>query len=423
MRCRAGGRGACLPTALRPMTSRRSFLRFLAGSPVLAAFPGCGFTESPSAERRLLERLGLDPDGPVGTPGDALSVFDLEAAARAVLPPAHFGYVQTGVDGDRTLRANAAAFDRYYLRPRRLVDVSRIDAGVRLFGIEWPTPIVLAPAGSQRALHPEGELATARAARSRNHLQILSTMSSTPIEAVAEARGEPLWFQLYPTGRWDVTEQLLRRAEAAGSPVVVLTVDIPAGVSNRETLERAIRRDSRDCDACHLPGVGAIKPMFQGTGFQPSDFPQSALTWEFLSRLRDATTMKVLIKGIVTAEDAARCVERGVDGIIVSNHGGRAEESGRGSLDSLPEVAAAVRGRVPVLMDGGIRRGTDIFKALALGADAVCIGRPYLWGLGAFGQAGVERVLDLLRAELHVTMEFAGASSIGAIDSSYIGMA
>lgn len=403
------------------MHSRRSFLRFLAGSP-LFALSGCGFLDSPGAERRLAAELGLDLDQLITSPEEALNVFDFEAAARATLSEAHFGYLQTGVDQDLTLRANTAAFDRYYLRPRRLVDVSRIDMSTRLFGLDWPSPIILAPAGSQRGFHPEGELATARAARSRNHLQILSTVSSTPVEAVAEARGEPVWFQLYPTGRWDVTQRLLRRAESAGSPVVVLTVDIPGGKSNRETLARAIRRDPRACGQCHLPGQGIIgKPMFEGTGLQMSEWPQTALTWEFLSRLRDETPMKLVVKGIVTAEDADRCIQQGVDGIIVSNHGGRAEESGRATLDSLPEVVAAVQGRVPVLMDSGIRRGTDILKVLALGADAVCIGRPYLWGLSAFGQPGVEKVLDLLRTELHVAMEFSGAVRLSGIERSHLG--
>ncbi|MEE8134017.1 MAG: alpha-hydroxy acid oxidase, partial [Gemmatimonadales bacterium] len=218
---------------------------------------------------------------------------------------------------------------------------------------------------------------------------------------------------------------LLSRAEGAGCPVVVLTVDLPVN-SNRNTERRYAAADDRDCVTCHTPtveGYFSRKRMFDSvdvsnlTGlFAPS------LTWEFIQRLKDTTDMRIVVKGIVTGDDAERCVDHGADGIIVSNHGGRAEESGRATILSLTEVVAAVRGRLPVIVDSGFRRGNDILKALALGATAVGIGRPYLWGLGAFGQPGVERVLDILRGELEIAMQLAGRPTIGDIDRSLLGM-
>ena len=410
---------------LGSLRSRRAFLRFLAGSPLLSlvGLHACSNGNSAGSRRKGISASGLDLDQIISSSDEAINVFDFEAVARNNLPPAHFGYMATGVDDDATLRANREGFQRIHLRPRRLVDVTHSDTGVELFGESWDSPIVISPAGSQRAFHPEGELAVANAARTRGHLQILSTVTTTSVEDVVEARGAPVWYQLYPTSKWTVTQALLRRAEAAGCPVVVLTVDLPAG-SNRETLERYIKTDTRDCSSCHEEGFrGAVrrKPMFDGldlTGVTELYAP--GLTWDFVRRLKDNTNMRVVVKGIVTREDAARCVRSGADGIIVSNHGGRAEESGRATIQSLPEVLEAVAGRVPVLVDGGFRRGNDVLKAMALGASAICIGRPYLWGLGAFGQEGVERVLDIMRAELELAMKLAGTPTLSDVGPSLV---
>lgn len=409
------------PDAVR--SSRRAFLRFLAGSPLLSllGLPAC----RPSTDGGT-GRAG-DLDAVLSSPDDAINVFDFEAVAAQRIPPAHFGYLATGVDDDATVRANREGFARYRLRPRRLVDVSRVDASVELFGERWETPIVLCPVGSQRAFHPEGEEAVARAARAKQHLQILSTVTTTGVEDVIAARGAPVWYQLYPTTNWRITERLVRRAEAAGCPVLVLTVDLPVA-SNRETERRYARRDPRDCAQCHDPSAGGYfrrKRMFDGLDLSGVETRIGGLfnpaqTWDVVGRLRDSSSMKLVIKGIVTREDAERCARYGVDGIIVSNHGGRAEESGRATILSLPEVVDAVRGRMPVLLDGGVRRGNDILKALALGAAAVGIGRPYLWGLGAFGQAGVEKVLEILRAELRVAMQLAGAANAATLDRSFV---
>jgi isopentenyl diphosphate isomerase/L-lactate dehydrogenase-like FMN-dependent dehydrogenase len=251
-------------------------------------------------------------------------------------------------------------------------------------------------------------------------LQVLSTVSTVSVEDVSRAAGRPIWQQLYPTSSWTVTEKIVHRAEAAGCPVLVITVDLPAG-RNTETASRSKALDSRKCIACHpVPIFSGRKPMFDGLDTTGLKVFSPAFTWESVRRVKAMTRMRILLKGIVTAEDAKLAVDQGVDGVIVSNHGGRAEESGRASIDCLPEVIEAVRGGVPVFLDGGIRRGTDIFKALALGARAVGIGRPYLWGLGAFGQPGVERVLDILRVELELVMAQCGARSISEIKATHI---
>ena len=412
-------------------SSRRRFLKYLAGSPL---FLGTGWggphgafgQEKTAATSRDAERFGYSqfPRMPIKSPEDAADVFDFRVVAEQNLPPAHYGYIATGVDGEGTLAANRRAFEDVGIRPRRLVDVSDPDMSVELFGRRWTSPIGIAPCGSQKAFHPEGEVAVARAAGTMDHLQLLSTVTTSGVEEVNEAKGDPVWYQLYPTTSFDVTKQLVARAEAAGCPAVVLTVDLPVG-SNRITTALSARLDDRECSVCHVPGYAGYvsrKSMFEGIEVQDvtgrSRFAGNndpSLTWDVIKRLRDATSMKLLLKGIVTAEDAELCLEHGVDGIVVSNHGGRAEESGVGTLESLPEVVEVIAGRIPVIMDSGIRRGVDIFKALALGADTVLIGRAYLWGLAAFGEQGVEAVLRTLRAELKLAMQLAGTPSLGDI--------
>jgi isopentenyl diphosphate isomerase/L-lactate dehydrogenase-like FMN-dependent dehydrogenase len=390
--------------------SRRAFLKFLAESPVLALVPQSTY------------KFAGRGDGPIASPEEAIDVFDFEVVAQKTLDPAHWGYLATGTDDDGTIRANREGFSRFQLRPRRLVDIREIDTETEILGTKFPTPIVLAPTGRQKAFHPEGEVAVARGARKGDHLQILSTVTSTGVEKVIEARGAPIWYQLYAEYDWESTRALVKRAERAGASAVALTVDLLGG-SNRETVKRFARLDTRDCSGCH-PSAFAdyvrTKPMYDGLEVSgPSNYRES-LSWDFVRKLRDATTMKVLIKGIVTAEDTLLAVENGVDGVIVSNHGGRAENSLRGTIECLPEVVDAANGRIAVLIDGGFRRGTDFFKALALGADAVCIGRPYLWGLASFGQPGVEAVLEILRRELVMVMKQMGTTTIAGIGRSSI---
>jgi isopentenyl diphosphate isomerase/L-lactate dehydrogenase-like FMN-dependent dehydrogenase len=385
---------------------RRRFLKFLAGSPLLASLPAAAWQEAAS----------------LGDPKDALNVMDFEAAARKALPPAHYGYMATGVDDDYTLRANHEAYRHIQLRPRRLVDVREASQRIRLFGTAWESPIFICPTGYQRAFHPEGEVATAHAARTKKNLMILSTVTTTPVEEVNREYGGTVWYQLYASSNWAITEKLVKRAEAAGCPVLVWTIDLMGG-RNTETQSRLRRLDTRDCNTCHANGgPGALRrmPMFAGLDLAGVSLGAPAATWEMVERLKKLTSMRVVLKGIEVREDAELACQHGADGIIVSNHGGRAEESGRATIECLPEVAEAVRGRIPVMIDGGIRRGSDAFKALALGASAVGIGRPYLWGLSAFGQAGVERVIDILRSELTLVMRQCGTRSVEEITRAHV---
>lgn len=376
---------------------RREFLRFLAASPLLAQS---------------------------SNPEDALSISDLEELCHKALPPAHWGYLATGVDDDKTLKANLSAFGHIGLKPRRLVDVSKTDLSVEVLGERWASPLFLCPVGAQQAFNPEGEVAVARAAKAKSTTQILSTASSRSVEDVAKGLGRAPWYQLYIPSKWNDTERLIRRVEAAGCPVLVWTVDL-FGSRNSETLSRLMRTDTRDCAACHPKGPELIVkglpapqhlPMLDGLG--KSTNPPEA-SWDWVERLKKMTRMKVVLKGIDNAEDARLAREHGADGILLSNHGGRATETLRATIDCLPEVLDAARG-VPVLIDGGFRRGTDIYKALALGARAVGVGRPYIYGLTAFGQAGVERVIEILRAELEMTMRQCGTPSIARIGKASV---
>ena len=290
-----------------------------------------------------------------------------------------------------------------------------------ILGVTYESPIVIAPTGSNRAFHPDGELAVARAARTGNHLQILSTVATASVEEATAARGAPIWFQLYPTREWGVGDRLVKRALGAGCPVIVLTVD-NLGPQKWETFVRLRRTDTRECGSCHgLNTYLSRKPNFEGIDLKGTASTAAAnLTWDYVKRLRDSMPAKIVLKGILAPEDAKLAAEIGIDGVIVSNHGGRAEDGGGGTIDALPDIVEATAGRMPILIDSGFRRGTDIVKALALGARAVCIGRPYLWGLGAFGQAGVERVLEILRGETRAAMQQLGAPSLGDLRPSLV---
>lgn len=412
-------------------SARRRFLGFLAASPLLVSG---GLIHGPLAKLLALnagEEKGAHEvlegvaqgENLITSPDQAFDVMDFEAVARKVLPPAHFGYLATGVDDDATVRANREGFSHLEIRSRRMIDVSRIDTSVRLFGTPWTSPIVLSPVSAQKAFHPDGESASAKAARAKQHLMILSTAATTSVEDVTAARGAPVWQQLYATDVWEVGRAIVKRAEVAGCPVLVLTVDLQPN-SNRETLWRAKKADTRDCKMCHEEGFAGYLhqfPMFDRLDVsQVHDLHKTDMNWDFVKRLKDTTKMKLVLKGIVTREDAQLAVEHGVDGLIVSNHGGRAEETLRSTVECLPEVVQGCAGKIPVLIDGGFRRGTDIFKALALGASSICIGRPYNWGLAAFGQPGVEAVLAILRRELEGIMRQAGTTSIDKVTPAYV---
>jgi 4-hydroxymandelate oxidase len=398
-------------------TSRRQFLKFLSASPLFAygGLPAFG-QEIPS---KLPDPMIWAPPHTlqlIKTPKEAINVFDFEPVMRQNVPPAHFGYMASGIDDEVTLRANRQDFLKFQLRPRRLVDVSKVDMSVEILGVKYDTPIIIAPVGGQKAFHEEGEIAVAKAAKVGNHLQILSTATTSSPEDVTAARGGPIWYQLYATNKWEVAKAFVTRAEKAGCPVVAITVDRSGG-RNQETLFRLRGSDTRDCSGCHdrtsLQTTLVRRSMYQGVDISGlTNTQSSAMTWDFIKRMRDVTKMKIVLKGILAHEDAELAAENGIDAVIVSNHGARSEDSGRSTIDALPEIVAAVNGRIPILIDSGFRRGTDIVKALAMGANAVCVGRPYVWGLGAFGQAGVERVLELLRIELRAAMQQVGAPSI-----------
>jgi 4-hydroxymandelate oxidase len=398
-------------------TSRRRFLQFLAGSPLFASLPA--FAEGPAPGVKLPDPLMWAPlktENLIKSPKDAINVFDFEPVCRVNVPPAHFGYMASGIDDEVTLRANREGFLKFQLRPRRLVDVSKVDMTAEILGVKYDSPIIIAPVGGQRSFHADGEVAVAKAAKAGNHLQILSTATNIGVEEVTAARGQPLWYQLYATNSWDVAKAMVTRAEKAGCLAVAVTVDRSGG-RNQETLFRLVPTDSRDCNACHERGSLATnmkrRAMYQGLDLSGlTNTQSSAMTWDFLKRLRDTTKMKIVLKGILAHEDAVLAADAGMDAIIVSNHGARSEDSGRSTIDALPEIVEAVKGRMPILVDSGFRRGTDMVKALAMGASAVCVGRPYIWGLGAFGQAGVERVLELMRVELYGAMQQVGAPSI-----------
>ena len=303
------------------------------------------------------------------------------------------------------------------------MDVSKLDTQCRVLGDVWKQPFYFSAVSSMRAFHPEAEIAVARASASREIQMMSATGASCSLEEVIAARAAPVWQQLYATDDWHVTEAIVRRAEKAGCTAIFLTVDSPPG-RNNETLLRAMRRDGRDCTQCHVGGSHDMwrkAPMFAGIDVsRVTQLSPTSLSGNFLERLRKLVTVKFLVKGVVTAEDATQAMQAGVDGIVVSNHGGRQEETLRSTIECLPEIVAAVGGRIPVLIDGGIRRGTDIFKALALGATAVGIGRPQAWGLAALGQAGVEAVSDIFTRELRTIMRQAGTPDLKSIDKNHL---
>ena len=350
------------------------------------------------------------------------NIAQYEAAARSVLSASVYDYYAGGAEDELTLRWNVAAFQQFALRPRVLVDVSRVDATVELLGDRVAFPVLLAPTAFQRLADRNGELATARAAAAAGTVFVASTLSTFTIEEIAAAT-DKLWLQLYVFRDRSITRALVERAEAAGCRAISLTVTVPV-------------QGNRERDAHNRFTLPSGIEMANFTGLRQAGFPQSeasrlnafidtefdpALTWKDIEWLRSITKLPIVLKGIVAAEDGALAVEHGAAAVVVSNHGGRQLDSGEPTLLALPRVVDAVAGRIPVLMDGGVRRGTDVVKALCFGATAVMIARPYLWGLAVGGQAGVEDVLRLLRTEVERTMALLGRPTIAAIERSALG--
>ena len=405
---------------MRQSTSnaRREFLKFLAASPYVAAFGGVAAFIPQSA---FAQNTQVAADV-IADPAKALNVFDFEEAAHRKVMPGHWAYMASGVDDDATLRANRDGFKHIELRPRRLRDATKVDMRVELFGTAYTSPIFLCPTGGEKSFFPDGELAVARAAKAHGALQVLSTMTSVAVEDVNKELGRPVWQQLYAPSSWDACRQLLQRVQSAGCSVIALTVDNTTG-RNSETFLRTRPKDLSQCATCHAEGAGPSmkeRPMFNGIDMTGVRAPNPAMDWAFADRIREFWKGKFLIKGVDTREDTRLCLEHGIDGILVSNHGGRATETLRATVEALPEVVAEAGNRIPVFVDGGFRRGTDVFKALALGAKAVGIGRPFLWGLGAFGQAGVDRVLEIMQGELKLVMGNCGTQTVADITRAYV---
>ena len=351
---------------------------------------------------------GMD-DESGNAPDRPLNVFDYERLAQARMAGPLWDFVVAGADDEVTLAENRRAFERTLIRPRVLVDVSRIDMTTRLLGDQVAAPIMIAPFGPQAVMCAEGEAASARAAGQAGLAMVAPGRSNRTIEAIAAAACGPLWMQLYLFPERERTLALVRRAEAAGCRAVVLTVDSPR--FGRK--ERSLRTE----DEFDWPALGGPAGLPTPTAPEVRGAPA---TWADVDWLMSATPLPLVLKGILTAEDAATAAARGVAGIVVANHGGRQLDGVVASLDALPEAVAAAEGRCEVYLDGGVRRGTDILKALALGARAVMVGRPVAWGLAAAGERGVADVLGMLKDELKLAMRLAGRPSLADIDRSVV---
>ena len=354
----------------------------------------------------------------------------LEQKAREILSGRAWDYVAGGAGGEDTIRANREAFDRWKLVPRMLRDVAERDMSIELLGTKLPAPVLLGPVGVQGIVHPDAEVAVAKAAASLGLPMVLSTVCSKPMEDVSKALdGSPAWFQLYWTKDPELTASFLARAQAAGFRALVVTLDIPM-LGWRE----------RDLQHPYLPfliGEGVANyicdPVFRSRLAKPPEedplaaiqhwgtiFANPRLTWSDLPFLRDHTTLPILLKGVLHPEDASRAIEAGIDGLIVSNHGGRQVDGAIASLDALPAIVDVVKGRVPVLFDSGIRRGADAVKALALGANAVLLGRLYLWGLAVAGSQGVRDVVLNFLSDLDICLALCGFTSLRGLNPSML---
>jgi 4-hydroxymandelate oxidase len=364
-----------------------------------------------------------------GVPADVVTLADYEAHARARLDANAWAYLSGGAADEITLRANRDAFDRLRLRSRVLADMTGAHTRLTLLGQPLDYPILLAPAAYQKLFHPDGELATVEAAATMRTPMVVSTKASVPLEDIAAAsaktvpdgRSAPLWFQLYLQPDRGFIRALVERVEAAGYRALVLTVDLPINVG-RDRERRTRFHLPPGIDAANLRGMPPHETP--APGFLESQvfsgFLDTAPTWKDVAWLRGMTRLPLLLKGITAPEDAARGLDEGVDGLLISNHGGRALDTLPASIEALPHVADRVAGRVPLLLDGGVRRGTDVLKALALGADAVLIGRPYLHALAVAGAVGVAHVLHILRTELEVAMTLTGCPTLDRIDRSVL---
>ena len=381
-----------------PEVARREFLAWM-GASSLWALTGGNINVSFSTKT-----------GGLSKPELAKNIFDLAKAAERKMGHEPFAYLEGGADDQLTVQANMEAYKEIEIRARRLVYVRNIDTSLNLFGKRLSTPILLAPVGLQAFFHPEGELASSKAAAKLDHQFVVSSVSNFSVGEIAKACGQEVWFQLYPTPDRRITRGLLERAEAAGCTGMFLTVDTPV-LGNREKHSDTLNR--------LLEGGELALGNYEGLREdEPIDDP--SMSWDMIQWLRDHTDMRIVLKGIVTREDAELAIQYGVDGVVVSNHGGRQLDMAMSAIETVPEIVAATKGQAEVYVDSGVRRGSDVIKALALGAKAVAIGRPLFWGLAVNGSDGVHGVLELLREEVDRCMAFCGQSDVNALEPGLI---
>ena len=357
---------------------------------------------------------------PLGGPmaNDPINLYDYEARAKLVLPHNNWEFIEAGAMDEYTTRRNRSAFEDLKLRPRFMRDVSERSISTTVLGQEISMPVMVSPAGSHMLAHPDGEVATARGAGMSDTLMMLSTSSNYGMEEVADAATGPLWFQLYHRG-WHFTETLVHRAEEAGFKAIVLTVDTPLASPKERDLRNRYQREN---DLGNFRGMDADRRTISGTDETPGWDVSSApsITWRELERLRGMTSLPLVLKGVRTAEDAHEAVENGVNGILVSTHGGRQLDMTMGAIEMVPEIVEASRGQAEVYVDSGVRRGSDVIKALALGAKAVAIGRPLFWGLAIDGADGVHGVLELLREEVSRALGYCGQTDVNDLEPGVV---
>lgn len=444
--------------------TRRKFLQFLAASPAIASLGGVAAfmdeaighsqTKAPApvhAKEPAASPMPSKfvPDGDVhyplpwefadygrtysnviDNPEKAIDVFDFEEPMHRQMMPGHWAHYVSGVAGEDTLHANRAGFQHIFLRPRRLVkDVAgnRIDTKFTIFGETYDAPIFTCPTGGQRSIWlPDGELSVSRACKTHNTMQMLAWGCSESPEDCSAALGRPIVMQIYAPPVYSNTQIGLKRLEAAGVKTIVLTADVSTG-RNSETEKWILQNiDTSGCAQCHSEMNGRKEGLAGSSGIMEKgfddskDLKRSPLDWDYVDRMRQDWKGKFGLKGVLTREDAALAVQHGLDFVHVSNHGGREPDSNVSTIQVLPEIVDEVKGRVPVFIDSGFRRGTDVFKALALGATAVGVGHPVLWGLGAFGEPGVAKVLEILQYELKMTMGNVGVGRLADINKSYV---
>lgn len=353
---------------------------------------------------------------------EPVNISDFEILAKEKLHKHAFDYYSSGANDEITLKENCEAFKRIFLKYRVLVDVSRRDLSTEILGHKISMPVIIAPTAFQKMAHPDGEAATAKAAGKAVTIMILSTLSNTPVEEVVKATSGPVWFQLYVFRDREITKELIRKAESAGVKAIVLTVDAPM-LGQRENDKRNKFNLPHGLEIANLSFVSKSKLIVKNdsglAGYVTENLDPS-LNWKDIDWLRSVTSLPIILKGIACKEDALLAVEHNIEGIVVSNHGGRQLDTCRATIDILPEISDAVNGRTEILMDGGIRRGTDILKAVALGAKAILTGRPVLWGLSYNGEYGVTDVLNIFNKELDLAMALCGCSDIKNITKDLI---